>query len=162
MSKIRLILSVALMAILLAACAGGGGAGTTTDVVPGTGVTEAPGVMPTEGTGDAGAGAATGECTGIDTATLVSSGETLYASQCAGCHGAAGEGTGDFPALNASQLVSGQDPVALVQAYFSVDAHPKTITTEDAAAIFTYVRTTFGGSTAAICPDVIQQVAPVP
>lgn len=93
-----------------------------------------------------------GLCVGVDTAQLMAAGQTLYADKCAGCHGEQGEGSSDFPALSANANVTGEDVLALIQAYFAVDGHPKEVTADDLAAVLTYTRGAFGNTAPAVCP----------
>lgn len=169
----RLFAVLTLLAVLLAACGGAAGTGTTgTQAVPETGATTAPGAgSATSTTGTGGTGSATstagtsggatgGTCVGVDTQAMMTAGQTLYTENCAGCHGAQGEGTGDFPGLAANETVTADDVVALVQAYFAVDAHPKTLPVEDLAGVLSFTRGSFGNTAAVICPDQITLPTP--
>lgn len=150
------LISALVVLALLAACSGT--PGTTGTGVPG----ETAQVPETGGTGAApGAGTTTGggttgsTCVGVDTQALMTAGQAVYTESCAGCHGAQGEGQGDNPALAANQDMTVADAAALVQAYFAVDAHPKTLSVDDLAGALTYVRSSFGNTATAICPDQI-------
>lgn len=123
---------------------------TGTQAVPETGAT-----LPVVAT----LGAAV-ECVGVDTQAMMTAGQTLYTENCASCHGEQGEGVGDFPPLAASQVATVADVQTLVQGYFSVEAHPKTLTPEDYSALFSFVRGSFGNTAPAVCP--IDITIPVP
>jgi mono/diheme cytochrome c family protein len=145
--EFRLIAALALMVLVLAACGGTAGTGdTSTQAVPQTGATLA-----------AGAGVT---CAGVDTQQLMATGATVYSQECASCHGAQGEGVGDFPPLAMSADMTANDVVAIVQSYFSVEAHPRTLPVDELAGALTFARGSFGNMAGAICPE--QITVPVP
>jgi mono/diheme cytochrome c family protein len=167
----KVALLAAVMTLALAACASGGttgGASPTTsaggDAGGATGGNAAGGdaASPTTAAGgDAGAGAgAAANCAGVDTTALVSSGQAAYSERCASCHGAQGEGQGDFPAIAGNTAVTGDDVAGLVNSYFAVDAHPKDVTPEQLAGLFSYARSNFGNTAAVVCPSDITVPAP--
>lgn len=160
-----LVLLTALM-LVLAACTGAPaatqepGVGVTgpTEAAGGAG-TEAGGASPTTAAGG-GAGAA-GTCVSVpDQQAFVTAGQGVYEANCAGCHGAQGEGSGNFPALTNVGEAAMADPIGLVTEYFAVDAHPKTLTADDVAAVLSFSSTSFGNSTAIVCPDQVLENMP--
>jgi mono/diheme cytochrome c family protein len=159
MQKVRLILVLALAAALLLAACGpaapnsGDATGGNSGALP----TDAAGAAPTEAAAGGEEVPQTGAC---DAQTLIAAGEGLYTEQCAGCHGAQGEGSDEFPSLAGGDITTA-DALTLVQKYLSVEAHPKTLTPDDLSAVLTFVRGSFGNTGEAICADVIQQVLPV-
>lgn len=162
-SPFRIILALLILMVALAACAGGTGetpaadgttGGATGAETPATGMeTPADGAAVTQEVPETGADA---NCVGVDTQALMTSGQTFYTEQCAGCHGEQGEGQGDFPGLAGAASVTGDDIAGLVQAYFAVDAHPKDVTPDDLAAVLTYSRGSFGNMANPVCPTDIQ------
>lgn len=144
---LRIAFSVAALLMFVTACTAAAPANTEgADQVPGTGAT-AEGTSPVVET----LGAAV-ECAGVDTQLMIAAGQTLYTENCASCHGEQGEGVGDFPALAGNQVVTTADVQQLIQGYFAVDAHPKEMMPEDFAAMFTYMRGSFGNTADAVCP----------
>jgi mono/diheme cytochrome c family protein len=144
------IAALMLLTFLLAAC--GGGATQAPDTGAGTGAATA--APTTAAGGTAGGGAGSDEvCVGVDTVQLASAGQALYEQRCASCHGAQGEGMGDFPALAGDANLTTTNAADLVAAYFAVDAHPKDISADDFAGMFTYVRGAFGNNAPVVCPS---------
>lgn len=146
----RLILALSILMLVLAACAGGGAADQGAET-PAAGDTTATEAVPETGTGTEPAGSAA-DCAGVDTQQLMTTGQTVYADSCAGCHGEQGEGQGDFPALAGAVDITGADGATLVQEYLAVEAHPQDLTPDNLAAVLTYVRGSFGNTAAAVCP----------
>ena len=147
--KIKILVLFTALMLVLAACTGAPAATTE----PGVGVTG-----PTESAGGAGAA---GTCVTVpDQQAFVTAGQGVYEANCAGCHGAQGEGSGNFPALTNIGDAAMADPIGLVTEYFSVDAHPKTLTADDVAAVLSYSSTSFGNSTAIVCPDQVLENMP--
>ena len=154
MRKFRVI-GLSIVAVLLLALAACTPAASTPDT--GAQATQPEGAGPTVLPGGVGGdGANSGMCVSVDTNQLMNTGQSLYNDQCASCHGEQGEGVGNFPALTGNTVVTGQDIVGLVQGYFAVDAHPKTVTAEDLSALLTYSRGAFGNTGTVICPEDIQ------
>jgi mono/diheme cytochrome c family protein len=91
------------------------------------------------------------ECAGVDYQALAATGQQYYEANCASCHGAQGAGKDKNPALAGSAVVNAQDPADLVTRFFTVPAHAQTITTDQAAAVFTYIRGAFGNTGQPIC-----------
>lgn len=156
---ISIVIAMMFVLLFVAACSAGGtsvGTPSGNQSVPGTGSTSAVQETPAlQGTLQTAV-----ECAGIDTQALMTTGQDLYSKNCASCHGEQGEGTGNFPALAGSQIATAADVQQLVQGYFSVEAHPKTLTPEDFSALFSYVRGSFGNTAKAVCPTEI--TIPVP
>jgi hypothetical protein len=59
---------------------------------------------------------------------------------------------GDFPALAGNPVAIGSDVTALVTRYFAVEGHPKEVTPDDLASLFSYVRGSFGNTGTVVCP----------
>jgi mono/diheme cytochrome c family protein len=145
----RLILMLVALMLLLAACGPAEPGATTPGTTNGAAPMETqavPGTVPDT----------LAQCAGVDTQELATAGQQLYETSCASCHGAQGEGVGDFPAIAGNTAVTGDDVVQLVQNYFAVEAHPRDVTAQDLASLFTYVRGAFGNSAEVVCPEVIQ------
>jgi mono/diheme cytochrome c family protein len=127
--------------------------------VPGTGPTATvPVLASSTPTPDNASGGTTGgiaaaptECAGVDFQALAATGQQYYEANCASCHGAQGAGTEKNPALAGNTVVNTQDPAELVTRFFTVPAHAQTITTDEAAAVFTYIRGAFGNTGQPIC-----------
>ncbi len=102
-------------------------------------------VSPPEASG----GGSTAQAAGppVDQA-LLKAGDTLYSSDCAACHKPTGEGMPPtFPALAGNSFLS--DASAVVKKVYegggAMPSHPS-YTTEDLAAVATYIRNTWGNS----------------
>jgi cytochrome c553 len=150
--RFRLLVAFTLLALVLAACAGG----TTTGGTPGVGDTNGTLAVPGTGSTEAVPGAVggdTGQCVGVDIDQLTATGQTFYNESCAGCHGQQGEGVGDFPPLAGSENIASGNVAALVESYFAVDAHPKSVTPDQMAGVFNYMGTAFGDTEQVICPE---------
>lgn len=148
----RTIAAALLLVIVLAACGGAPTGAAGTQAVPQTGSTLA-----------ATAGAVVNQaaaCLNVDTQQLMAGGQALYTESCAGCHGGEGQGMGSFPGLANNPNVTADDVTSLVAEYFAVDAHPKTLSADDLAAVVTYMRGAFGNTASAVCPENI--VIPMP
>jgi hypothetical protein len=100
------------------------------------------------------------ECAGIDFQALAATGQQYYEANCASCHGAKGEGKEKNPALAGSAIVNTQDPEQLVTRFFNVSAHAQTITTDQAAAVFTYIRGAFDNTGQPICSFQVLEFRP--
>lgn len=150
MSKIsyRWVVMLAALALLVAAC---GPAGSTAVNTPGAAVPEAGTEMAPPAAGEVEAG-----CPDVDTAQLTSAGQSVYEERCASCHGAQGEGSGNFPALAGNTNLTVGDVAQVIQDYFSVGAHPQDLSPDDVAAVLTYARTSFGNTGEAVCPADVQ------
>lgn len=160
--KIKILVLCTALMLVLAAC-GGAPAATTEPGVGVTGPTEAAGdTSPTTAAGgDTGAAGPAGTCATVpDPQVFVTAGQGVYEANCAGCHGAQGEGSGNFPALTNIGESATTDPIGLVTEYFSVDAHPKTLTADDVAAVLSFSSASFSNSTAVICPDQVLENMP--
>ena len=96
-------------------------------------------------------------------AELKSIGEKVYATNCAGCHQAKGEGMAPvFPALDGSKMVNGPkqaqiDIVMNGKAGTAMSAFGKQLSDTDVAAVMTYTRNAWGNHTGeAIQPSEIK------
>ena len=101
-------------------------------------------------------------------------GAAVYAQSCAGCHGAAGQGTpGVFPPLAGSEWVNGRDTtvaaIVLNGITGSLTVKGSTyngamptfkaqLSADQIAAVLTYVRSQWGNGRPAIRPDVVAKV----
>jgi mono/diheme cytochrome c family protein len=150
-----------MLALLLAACQP---AAQATQGVDAPAATEAGGEqMPETGGTEVGetvggtpAGDTAAACeAGMTMEELQSTGATVYASTCAGCHGPQGEGQGDFPPLANSELANTQDLVEMAQTVADPEVHPfiTTINAQDLAAALTFVRSSFGNNAPLVCPE---------
>lgn len=84
---------------------------------------------------------------GDDEETSIARGETLYARNCAGCHGGDGTGGGNFPALAGNDAVTGGPaPVIeiVVEGEGSMPAFGDELDDEEIAAVVSYIRNTWG------------------
>jgi len=143
--------------LVLTACTPAGTATETAAGPDGAGaITESAPMSTPLATEAAGGGEPAANCAGVDTQQLMTTGQTVFTDRCASCHGAQGEGQGDFPALAASPAVTVENVMDLVTTYLSVEAHPKDVTPDDLAAVLTYVRGSFGNTAAAVCPADVQ------
>ncbi len=81
---------------------------------------------------------------------LMKKGQEVYAVRCAACHGADGEGTGPFPALDGSKVATGP-----VEAHINIVLHGKNampgwagqLTDAEIAAVITYERNAWSNKT---------------
>jgi mono/diheme cytochrome c family protein len=93
-----------------------------------------------------------------DAATLAREGQPLYAKECAGCHGASGQG-GDGPKLAGNDYV--KSPGAVVSQILvgaiehGMPPFADVLNDRAIAAITTYVTTTFGATPVATTPDIV-------
>lgn len=164
--NVKILVLLTVLMLILAACAGAPAATTEPGVgvtgptdAAGSPTTDTSGASPTTAAGG-GAGAA-GTCVSVpDPQAFVTAGQGVYEANCAGCHGAQGEGSGNFPALTNIGDAAMTDPIGLVTEFFSVDAHPKTLTADDVAAVLSFSSASFGNSTAVICPDQVLENMP--
>jgi mono/diheme cytochrome c family protein len=104
------------------------------------------------------------------TAAQPVSGATVFGGTCAACHQASGEGTpGMFPPLAGSEFVTG-DPARLVRLVLNGLSGPVTVrgatyngqmppwkqlSDAELAAVLSYVRSSWGNSSAAVPPDAV-------
>ena len=80
---------------------------------------------------------------------LMSKGKEVYASNCAACHGAEGEGMGAFPAIKGSKVATGplSDHVKLVlNGKATMPAFKEQLNDVETAAVVTYQRNGFGNN----------------
>jgi cytochrome c oxidase subunit II len=82
---------------------------------------------------------------------LMTEGAAVYAANCAGCHGAEGQGTGTFPALKGSKVATGPlaDHVKTVvngRPGTVMPAFASTLTDKQIAAVVTYERNAWGNN----------------
>ncbi|WP_368428311.1 cytochrome c oxidase subunit II [Sulfuricaulis sp.] len=88
---------------------------------------------------------------------LMEKGKKIFASACAACHGANGEGMGPFPKLAGSKIVTGPvaghlDIVMKGKAGTAMQAFAAQLSEVDLAAVVTFERNSFGNKTG----DVVQ------
>lgn len=117
-----------------------------------------------EGTQPAAGEVETSACVNIDEDALIQSGNDVYSTRCASCHGAAGEGAGTFPGLMEIESLNAADSVMTLQTFFNPDVHPfiDDITNMDVAAVLSYTRGTFGNDAPVICPEEVDSFRPGP
>lgn len=105
-------------------------------------------------------------------------GAAYYSSLCAQCHGAAGQGLGrSFPPLAGSEWVEGDEELLAriilygLQGPIEVNGQEyrglmigfdRQLTDEDAAAILTYIRSSWGNDASAVSPSTIAKVRSEP
>jgi cbb3-type cytochrome c oxidase subunit III len=81
-------------------------------------------------------------------AVLTRAGASIYASKCAACHQAGGQGSGMFPALAGNKTVTASDPSAMIATIeHGRDLMPSwkgQLSSADIAAVATYVRSAWG------------------
>ncbi len=158
--RIKILVLFATMMLLLAACTGAPAA-TQEPGVGVTGPTDAAGGAGSPTTAAGGDTGAAGTCVTVpDQQAFVTVGQMVYEANCAGCHGNQGEGSGNFPPLTNSAGLAMEDPIGLVNDYFAVEAHPRTLTADDVAAVLSYSRTAFNNNTAIVCPDQVLENMP--
>lgn len=95
---------------------------------------------------------------------LTAAGQEIYTTTCAVCHGQAGEGQGDFPALTGNELVSNVESTEMLQEILNPAVHPfvETFTDEQVAAAATYSRSEFGDGAGVVCPADVTAVRATP
>ncbi|MBI1299506.1 c-type cytochrome [bacterium] len=97
-----------------------------------------------------------------DEQQLINMGEQVYAGNCATCHGDSGEGDSLYPALNNSGLLTAQDPGSAIQIVLhgrgEMPAFADSLSSEEIAAVLSYVRTAWNNSAPAVN---VEQVASV-
>lgn len=95
--------------------------------------------------------------TGDDADTLISAGAEVYAANCASCHQSEGDGTGAYPALAGSQLVTDEDPSAVIEIVLhgqgEMPAFADTLDEEAIAAVVSYIRNSWENEAAAVSVD---------
>lgn len=92
-----------------------------------------------------------------DRAVLVSEGETIYTRSCARCHHGDGSGYRNlFPALADNPLVTLHDPVPIIRIVQdgrgSMPPFRGVLSSDEIAAVLTYIRNAWGNEAAAIPP----------
>lgn len=98
----------------------------------------------------------------INQEQLVSTGEQVYAANCASCHQPDGEGRpGLYPALNGSPIVTSGGPAAEIQLVLNgqgqMPAFGDALSTEQIAAVISYVHTAWDNNAPIISPQQVQQ-----
>ena len=104
----------------------------------------------------------------------MTAGRTIYATQCAACHGAEGEGVpGLFATLAGSGIVNAQDPTTLVRLIVEgtraavTDRHPTPhampsfdwkLSDADVADVTTYLRNAMGNAVPAVSADDVAEI----
>lgn len=88
---------------------------------------------------------------------LISDGETLYWEQCSECHQVDGEGWSHiYPSLAGNPIVTLHDPAPLVVTVLngqgSMPGFRGQLTSEEIAAILSYIRNAWGNSAPAVVP----------
>ena len=92
-------------------------------------------------------------------AELMAKGATVYASSCAACHQANGEGTGPFPALKGSPLATAESAAGHIDIVVNgsktnplMAAYGAQLNDLDLAAVITYERNSWGNSASIVQP----------
>lgn len=156
--KMPVLVSIVLLAFLLVACQ------PVSDETNGGLPVIGELVGNAEGTQPAGGATETIACANIDEDSLIQSGNDVYSTRCASCHGAAGEGAGTFPGLTNIESLNAGDAIMTLQTFFNPDVHPfiDDITNMDVAAVLSYTRGTFGNDAPVICPEEVDSFRPGP
>jgi len=154
--RMLFITSIVILAILMAACAPAANESGETPAANG----EQPGGSAV--TEPAGEEAAANECADIDAQTLAQTGNDVYSTRCASCHGAQGEGVGTFPGLAGIESLNAADGATTLQTFFNPEVHPflDDITNQDVAAVLTFVRGSFGNTGTVVCPELVETIRP--
>ncbi len=84
----------------------------------------------------------------IDMAPLMTAGKTVFADNCAMCHGPEGQGTGNAPALDGNIFVESRGGV-ISQVLSGAEDHgmppfADVLSDDEIAAVVTYIRTSWG------------------
>jgi cytochrome c oxidase subunit 2 len=92
---------------------------------------------------------------------LISMGEELYVDHCATCHQEGGEGTGNFPMLDGNPFVT-QDPDRpirqVINGQGAMPGFGSSLSSEEIAAIVSYIRNAWTNNASVVMPDQVQQV----
>ena len=97
---------------------------------------------------------------------LIQRGARIYTSNCAPCHRGNGEGNLErFPALNGNAFVTAQVPMPLIRTVLYgrgvMPAFAPTLSDQEAAAVLSYIRNSWGNEASVIHAAAVQQVEPV-
>ncbi len=99
------------------------------------------------------------EVSGDDADALLSAGEEVYAANCASCHQSEGEGNDSYPALAGSQLVTEEDPSAVIELVLhgqgEMPAFADSLDEEEIAAVVSYIRNSWENEATAVSVDQI-------
>lgn len=148
MRKLIVLFSILVIAVLaISACgpAGDTGTGGTPGAEGDPGLGGTPGAEGMPGTGGT-PGAEVGAADGAE----------VFSANCAGCHGEQGEGGAGGPALTGNELATSEDPQALIDFLVNgrdgAHAFGTQLTSDQIAAVATYVRTSWGNQASPVDP----------
>ncbi len=92
---------------------------------------------------------------------LISTGEEIYAAECASCHQSDGQGDSNYPALVGSELVTAEDPseaIAIVhEGRGQMPAFSDTLEDEEIAAVVSYIRNAWDNNASAVSVEQVAQ-----
>lgn len=116
-----------------------------------------------EGSTPAGGEAQAAAAPAMNEEQLTSTGEQVYTANCATCHQPNGEGrAGLYPALNGSPIVTSGGPSAEIQLVLhgrgQMPAFRDALSTEQIAAVISYVHTAWDNNAPLVSPQQVQQV----
>jgi cytochrome c oxidase subunit 2 len=116
-----------------------------------------------EATEQASAAGGDGEMASLNEEELVNRGEEIYATQCAKCHQLNGQGMGDaFPALEGSEIVTAEDPSAVVDTVLhgpeAMPSFENVLSAQEIAAVVSYIRNAWDNNASAVNTQEVQEV----
>ena len=108
------------------------------------------------------AGAVTCSLTTEQEQALATAGKDVFTATCVACHGAEGQGQGNFPALAGNTDIQSADPSQLIQTLTNPQIHPfaDQLNNQQVAGVLSYVRSAFGNTAAAICLEQVNAIRP--
>ncbi|RIK40443.1 MAG: hypothetical protein DCC55_15065 [Chloroflexi bacterium] len=93
---------------------------------------------------------------------LISTGEQVYAGNCASCHQPGGEGTDTYPALTQSELLTAEDPTQAIEIVVhgrgEMPAFAETLSAEEIAAVLSYERNAWDNNAPVVTVAQVEQV----
>ena len=93
---------------------------------------------------------------------LVDQGEGIFGEECATCHQADGQGSGSYPALAGSGILTGDDPTQAVQYVLNgpgeMPSFEDTLSNQQIAAVLSYARNAWSNDAAAVSVAQVRQV----
>lgn len=120
---------------------------------------------PAEGTPEgtpAGPSAGTPEGTPPSEEELRQQGATIFANICSSCHGPEAQGNGPIPALAGNGFVTLQSPEPVARVVLTgrggMPRFSDDFSSEQIAAVLTYIRSSFGNEASPVTPSTVQQI----